>query len=408
MADSYDKIIASESAEIAQMKKKIALLEERQAVTGVLTPHKRGGSKIVVHDTTNDRYVIRIPKALQRDGQVKITATSEQEAYHKAYLLLCTPHEEPAPAPTMRDIYSMVLEERSRDRCLADETVKRDERFWRRWYDHATIVDQPVADLKVSDLLSFLRNSCGSCEVTRNTYTNIKSLMNLIYDYAVAHDIIAINTARQIGRTGIRFKPQGTDTYTDDERSRILAYIEQGQLWDRSPYYAAIYLAFHLCVRVGELKALRWTDYDPAARKIRIEREVVTRDGRQVELDHTKSSEHGSRPQHVPAKAANMLAHLMQNRTSLLILPTQTGQYLDTDKLNNKLKVICRHVGIPYKSSHKIRFWSVTALVKATDGDIETVGRYAGQYNRQTTEGYIRDVKRHDTQWAAAREAYGV
>ena len=38
------------------------------------------------------------------------------------------------------------------------------------------------------------------------------------------------------------------------------------------------------------------------------------------------------------------------------------GSPLDGNKFNKHLKKVTEVVGIPYLSSHKIRFWSVTAL----------------------------------------------
>lgn len=58
-------------------------------------------------------------------------------------------------------------------------------------------------------------------------------------------------------------------------------------------------------------------------------------------------------------------------------------------------------------SSHKIRFWAITALCRETGGDITAVGAYAGQACRQTTLHYIRRAQDEAVQKAAARKVFG-
>ena len=390
-----------ESAEIEEMKARIKVLEEKKAVTKLLAQYKKGG-KIAVHDTANDRYVIRIPKALQIDGQVKVTADTEAQAYHKVYTLLCK------PAETLRDIFQLAMEERDHDPNLTDRTQLRMRQFWNRYYDGSVIAARPIREITGEEITTFLRTVSAGQSMTRTTYTNCKSILNAIYDYAVTHNIVQINVARQV-HIRQRFKPQGDDIYTDEMRTQVLTYIEDNQKWNNSIYYAAIYIMFHLCCRIGEIKALRWTDYDEAAGTLRIRREVVLRNGKNVELEHTKSSELGNRTQYLPLKAQALLKQLrtLSKGDNDLIFPTATGLYLSTTKVNEALKRISNKLGIKYMSSHKIRFWAVTALCRQTGGDITAVGAYAGQACRQTTLHYIRKAQDAETQREAARRVFG-
>ncbi len=54
------------------------------------------------------------------------------------------------------------------------------------------------------------------------------------------------------------------------------------------------------------------------------------------------------------------------------IVSTKKGNPLNTGHFNYHLKAITSTVGVPYMSSHKIRFWSITELARATGGDLET------------------------------------
>lgn len=243
--------------------------------------------------------------------------------------------------------------------------------------------------------------------MTRTTYTNIKSILNFTYDYAVEHDLVEVNVARQVHITSLRFKPHGSGTYTDEMRMKVLKYIECNNKLDCSVYYAAIYVMFHLCCRIGEVKALRWSDYDVTNGTLYIHREIVKRNGKWCEVDHTKSSETGNRKQYLSPKMQELLDKMREKKVNEYIFPTEKGLFLNTSKFNDYLKGICEKVGIDYMSSHKIRFWSVTALVRQTGGDITAVGAYAGQKNRQTTLHYIRAAQDEDVQRKAAAAVYG-
>lgn len=393
---------SADDEEIMRSEAHTRFLKERKAVNNKLRPFKKGG-KTIIHEASTDRWVIKIPRPLQEeaDGAAKVTADTEQEAYHKVYVLLCD------RGTTLREMFERAMVERDKDQNLTDQTQQRVRRDWHRYYEDSVLADRPIAEIQSSEIDVFLRNLAPAYTITRNAYVNIRTVLNIAYDYAVSNNIVQINTARQVRpSTRGKFKSQSEGTYTDEQRNTILRYIEAHEKWNDSIYYAAIYIMFHLCARVGEIKALRWTDYDPVNATINIEREVVTRGGRQVEVNHTKGGEHGARKHPLAPKAIALLEHLRETATSEFIFPSEQGKFLRTDKFNERLKYLSKWTGVPYQSSHKIRFWSVTALCRATGGDIVAVGALAGHHCEQTTLHYIRRVQQEDTQNEAARAVF--
>lgn len=397
-------ILDGESAAITDMRRKLNALIEQEAVDKLLAPYKKGG-KTVVFDKTRNRYVIRIPMALKplADGQSKVTADTEKEVYHRAYNLLCK------QALTLNSVFESAMLERDLDLNLTDRTQKRYRQMWNKWFLETAFAERPIAEIKASEITKYLRDASADYSMTRTTYTNIKSCLHVAYDYAVEHDIITTNVARQIVRPrGIRFKPEGHDTYTDEERTSILDYIEKNDKIQDSVYYAAIYLMFCLCCRIGEIKPLQWGDYDEQNGTLFLHREVVTRNGKQVIVAHTKSAEKGNRIQYLSGKVQKMLNEMKPEDAGPddLIFTSGNGQLLSTEFFNRRLRWLCEKIGIPYKSSHKIRFWAVTALVRQTGGDITAVGRYAGQACQQTTLHYIRYAQDEQVQKSAAAAVF--
>ena len=181
---------------------------------------------------------------------------------------------------------------------------------------------------------------------------------------------------------------------------------------NKTGYEYGIALMFCLCVRIGELRALRWTDVDEYRGTITVEREFVRqrtpdRPCYYEEVNHTKGGEHGSRTLPLSDRAKKILKELKEQEvTSVYICCNTVGNHLDGNHFNEHLKKITEKVGIPYMSSHKIRFWSVTALARATGGDIQTVKYVAGHADKNTTLHYIRDVE-SEIKVDAIKECFG-
>ena len=65
--------------------------------------------------------------------------------------------------------------------------------------------------------------------------------------------------------------------------------------------------------------------------------------------------------------------------------------FFKANAFNNNLKKYCEAVGIPYRSSHKIRFWSITAQARA-GVSLPSIMYNSGHKNKSTTLHYIRVV----------------
>lgn len=94
-----------------------------------------------------------------------------------------------------------------------------------------------------------------------------------------------------------------------DDRTFVTAATEQ----------EAFELMFCLCARIGELRALRWSDVDFDKHTISISREIVLRKNEEgknrfVEVNHTKGGEHGSRVLPLSERAERVLYELRSQK----------------------------------------------------------------------------------------------
>ncbi|MCR4763104.1 MAG: site-specific integrase [Lachnospiraceae bacterium] len=388
------------------MRRKIKAKERQLRVKEAIAPFIREGSKIVTCDRINSRYKIRIPVALRNDDTEKITARSEAEVYEKAYLYLFGDDNH-----TIRALFEQMLSIKKEDLDTSSLTVDRYRQLWEKHYENDSIADRQIAELETPDIKQFFKRVTAGRVISRRGFVNIKSILNAIYDVAVDRGIVSLNLSRAVSNSELKFKAVDNSNirYTDDDRDALLTYLDA--MPDKSDYEYGIILMFCLCIRIGELRALRWDDVDFYRHTIRISREIVLRrnqsgKNRFVEVNHTKGGEHGARVLPLSERAEDVLRLLREReQASEYILSNKAGQPLGGNKFNQHLERATTAVGIPYLSSHKIRFWSVTALARATGGDIQTVMYAAGHNDKNTTLHYIRAVQ-SDTQVDAIKACF--
>lgn len=403
---SDDTLFIEESAEIAEMKKQFMAKQRILRVKEALLPYAREGSKTVVFDKANGSYKIRIPVALRTNDRSKITAKSEAEVYEKAYVYLFGDENY-----TVRALFESVIALKDEDPDTSSLTVTRYRQIWNKYYQNAPLSDMPISDIKASDLKQFFKELTAGRTMSRKNFINIKSIFNVVFDIAVDNDIVTSNLSRNLSCKDLKFKAVDNENvrYTDEDREKILSYLDG--LDEKTGYEYGIELMFCLCIRIGELRALRWSDVDFSRHTISISREIVLRkgdDGKNhfIEVNHTKGGEHGARVLPLSERAEKALrSSRAQQVISEHICCNAAGSPLDGNKFNKHLKKVTEAVGIPYLSSHKIRFWSVTALARATGGDIQTVMYAAGHVDKNTTLHYIRAVQ-SDAQTDKIRECF--
>jgi integrase len=303
---------------------------------------------------------------------------------------------------TVRELFQKVHAKREEEGIRSSLTLLEDVGYWNRFLEGSELADMKVKDVKASDIEAYSKKLVGRGLVTRKTYTKAKTLLNMIFDEAVSKDLLTFNPSRVYIPRGLRFalpKDNSEAVYTPQERAKLLAYLKTQP---QTVYTLAVRLAFCLCVRIGELRALTWDDYDEESQMIHVWREIVreAKNGKKrvdTLVDHTKSYlSEGERYVPVSKEAREVLDELRKiNGDKVFIIHGSQGAKfaISGDHFNAHLRTYCEAIGIRYLSSHKIRFYGVTALYKA--GIVETdIQRIAGQKNVLTTRHYNRSEKK--------------
>ena len=390
-----------EDEETASLVEQMLKKEIRKAVTEKIKPYLRNKDKeIVYYCASRKGYKIYIPAELRRkEEKAPQSAKTADELWKKAYEYLYGL----SAKPTVDDYYCRWREARLNDVDIANYTVYCDDyRFKKYIADHA-IAKKQIDRVTPAEVKKFLKEITAGRKITRKEMRTVKSILNGIFSLAMDEGAIVFNPALQVKTNDLKCKAVNnrSKVYTEEERRTLLAYLER--LPEQTAYTLAIALMFCLDIRIGELKALRWSDVDLTKKTIYIHNEIVTRfdeNGvrKQVELTHTKAGEGGDRVQKLSPRAIQVLEQANElypeHKADDYILPANCAEKtpIYTNRFNQRLRQLCTRAGINYYSSHKMRFYAVTAQARA-GVDIDTIRYNSGHLHLETTLGYIRRAK---------------
>ena len=321
------------------------------------------------------------------DGR-QIYATKLDDLYSKLYEYYYGEQE-----ATVAALFEPYIEWKQELRGLQGGTVKRERNVFKKYIRDSDLAGMKIKDVKASDIERFFTSY--SEKLKRHEVGNIKSILNGLYDYAVARDLVTVNISRQYNTRSIKTKAQTSryETYSDDDRAAILKALEDS----RDIYDLAICLMFCLCCRIGELRGLKWQDISPDGAGILICREVVLRydengQGHYVTVEHTKTGhDSGVRLLPLTDRARGILDQVrrIHGDSGAYIFCSKNGKFLYETPFGQHLRKACEAAGVEYKSSHKTRFWAVSSLA-SQGASAQDLMEIAGWSSTQTALHYVR------------------
>ncbi|MGL5436904.1 MAG: tyrosine-type recombinase/integrase [Lachnospiraceae bacterium] len=287
---------------------------------------------------------------------------------------------------TMEQYFEVWMEWRSSESSVSPKTIKENRFLWNALLKDTEITTIPLKTLKVQDYISFFRKITKGREITRKRFNDLKSIMNGILYLAVENGIIDRNCLRDINYKQFTYKAENTDIspYSEDERLRIIDYLSN--IHDDF-YSLAILLDFHLVLRIGELKGLKWSDI--TGDSIRIQRFV--NDKNEIIDDIKGHANEGKRNMPLTPKAKEILEKIKYMNPDSEYLFIRNGQPLATVTFNRHLKRCCDALNIKYRSSHKLRFSTASIMYKNGIDDTE-LQKLLGHTSLTMTRHYLRNV----------------
>lgn len=360
--------------------------EIREAVTQKLgqLPH--------IYTRDNGRIFTKIKVS----GQWKqFTASSESELYMRLYDFFYGDQN-----ITLAQVFPRFMRYRRDMGKVTEKTILENAKDWKTFLADSDIVKVPIRDLKTKDFIRFFEEITKARTLTRKRVTNIKSLLNKLYAYCIREELTDYNPILSIDFSEFNyFVPDNADqVYSIENRDKLLAYLHD----IKEPFALAIQLDFQLTCRIAEIKALRWENIDFENRAISIKEQALRQRKLNDDLTFSKhmvevvprikgNTDRGKRVLPMTQEAARILqlAREVNPHGEFVFMPF--GRLMQTSTFNLYLKKYCESAGVPYLSSHKIRFTSCSMLYRATN-DLAEVSKVMGHSQTATTLHYLRNV----------------
>jgi integrase len=288
---------------------------------------------------------------------------------------------------------------RDEETSVSKKTIKENYFLWNALLKDDDITKMPLSNIKVQDYIAFFRRITKDRELTRKRFNDLKSIMNSMLYLCVERGIIEHNCLQDINYRQFAYKSENAviKPYTEEERLLIINHLDNEDF-----YSLAIKFDFHLVLRIGELKGLKWSDI--CNDYIRIQR-FVDNDNQIVE-DIKGHAKEGKRLMPLTPTAKEILDIVRQLNPDSDYIFIRNGQPLSTCTFNRHLKKCCDELGIEYRSSHKLRFSTASIMYK--NGMEETeLQKLLGHTSLHMTSHYLRCITPQDETASKMRTILG-
>lgn len=366
---------------------------------------------------SDGRYKTKVPTA---DGGKKLIAKPTREHLENFIVEYYKNLEQKPKKPCMRSIYTEWIDFKSKETSYSNACNLQSR--WKRYFENSTIVDIPFEQLTTGAIKKWCVDVIAEMHLTDRQFKDLKSIMNMIFDYAVSFDIIQINLSRQVrGFSDKNFKqeiekPVEEIVYNSEAKHSVIKEAMEQFLKTQNIAYIAVCLNFSLGLRVGELVALRTSHINEDGTISICQEEIKTyykdengiihRNGYEV-VNHTKTLS-GNRKLILTPKARKYIdMALKYNKSHGLkdedfIFLDKSGKKIHDHAINNVLR---RLNGVRNEKdafiiegrpsgNHSIRRTTISELHEAMVISDDTLKTFAGHKDISTTQKcYIHQTK---------------
>lgn len=283
--------------------------------------------------------------------------------------------------------------------------IKRITSDWAKFYkDDIDFINKPIRKMQTIDLDEWAHDKIKEYDLTKKSYYNMSVILRQSLDYAVEKGYINKNPFPDVKINSKMFrrtkkKSGEKEVYTVEEEQMLvedmLRRFEKDQA-NTAPL--AVMLEFEIGVRVGELCALKFDDIE--GNYILIQRQEVE-EFKKIDdytmrfknfkvVDYTKT-EDGFRYVYLTETARKIItaakkANFKNGERNDGYIFVKNGSNINHYSVQGLILRSCRKLGIPVKTSHKIRKTYISTLIDS-GLNIDEIRRLAGHADERTTYG---------------------
>lgn len=375
----------------------------------------------IYYSDSEHRYRTYVPVYNGTKKRKPMVAKTKEELENKIvdyYKQLEKDNESP---DTMEKLYPLFLTMKGKETTL--ENARKLKWVWDKYYCDSAIIKRRIKDLSIAEMKEWNLDIIQKYQLTRRQYREVKSLANMIFDYAIDRGIIDTNKSRNVSQISYkkfakeRIKSREEQVYIGEEQQAIMELaIEEFKKTQVPPQnsrkpkipnmaYLGVCLNFCLGLRVGELVGLKVEDF--SEEYVHIERQevgIVTkdhkRDGYEV-VAYTKT------PQSIRDVVLTPNAKMFYKKIvsinksngfeSEYLMLNKDGGRMHKDAIQYVERRLNKILKTPQKSNHSIRKTCLSNMHNSGELSDEQIRAFAGHKHISTTQNcYFHDTTTHE------------
>ena len=306
---------------------------------------------------------------------------------------------------TLEAVYYRWIRQCVEEAAVSPKTIQEYHVLWKNVFEKSAIAQKCMRSITQADIKHLYKMWTGQGQILKSDFTNRKSMLNGLFVFALDSELIQINCVQSVSTRGLKFKPpvKRIKAYTPEQRKQLLTYLNA-----RTPqtgYSLAARMCLYMPVRIGEIMGVKLSDIDFDAntmvinRQLGIERDIsVNVDKREITFGKTVQNcknpkgnpEYSIRTIPLTPEAAEILKEARRKNPFGEYLFMEYGRPLNNNTFNDWMRKFAKEAGVPYLSSHKLRFTVASILYNGGHGiDLKLLQRILGHSNLAMTLHYV-------------------
>lgn len=303
---------------------------------------------------------------------------------------------------TLETLFPIFLNYKAKETSLAN--AHKLTWVWERFCQSDSLTKRKLSQIKVPELKEWYLDKIETFSLSNKQFKELKSLINMLYDYAIDMEITSYNVSRNV--KGISYKkyavPNKKDiteqVFIDNEEASLINLAIQQYHKTQNTAYLGVCLNFTLALRVGELVALEISDF--ADKTVHIQRQEIKkyitypdgsihRNGYEI-VPYTKSLD--SNRELILTQCARMIyvmilkANRERGFDSQYLMLNMNGQRMHNDAINKALRWLNQQINTPQKGNHSIRKTCLSNMSASNLLTDEEIRAFAGHKDISTTQ----------------------
>lgn len=259
--------------------------------------------------------------------------------------------------PTICTVFEEWNDRKLELKKIAPPTHQRNKRIFNRHYN--VFGKQRIKTITAESFCEFLEEQIPEHDLTAKAFSNLKTVTRGIIKYARRKKLITFNAEDVFNMLDTSdkdfkkvIKEDEEEVINDEEMDKIMEYL----IANKDIQNLGILLMFLTGIRVGELVALKHSDFEDNTFKIRRTESSYEEDGKNIYTikDYPKTRA-GVRTVIIPQTFSWIVPRIRHYSPFSEFVFVKNGRRMTTNTIRRRLEKICKKLNIIKKSPHKIR-----------------------------------------------------